>query len=249
MAVYSLATAAARTSGGRYFLPADWVFLLYYAMGIAHIAAWIWGWLSDKRPENILNPVESTQINNVPFWKQAVLIAVFMLIGGVPVILDRAIPPKYTLLQKFDVRNQWKADWMLKPLELTEQQWDSFVLQPDSFIYRGRALYPRYYAQDQGEPDRFSAGRVQNFPRLVLEVIGPAGVDGMVNGVLPLEKMPDALPNGADVTVIGCRSELNDELLAVIIEGEDGGILRRSPSTKWTCPVTLPVCDDNRVCR
>ena len=61
--------------------------------------------------------------------------------------------------------------------------------------------------------------------------------------------MPDSLPNGADVTVIGCRSELNDELLAVIIEGQDGGILRRTPATTWSCPVKLPVCDDNRECR
>jgi hypothetical protein len=138
---------------------------------------------------------------------------------------------------------------MLKPLELTEQEWDSFIAQPGSFVFKGMALYPRYYAQGQGEPDRFSAGRVQNFPRLVLEVIGPAGVEGMVTGVLPLEKMPDTLPNGADVTVLGCRSELNDDLLAVIIEGEDGGILRRSPGTTWTCPLPPPVCDDNRVCR
>jgi hypothetical protein len=171
-----------------------------------------------------------------------------MLIGSIPVILDRGISPKYNILQKYAVRNQWKADGMLKPLDLTAEQWDSFVLQPSSFVYKGRALYPRYYAQDQGEPDRFSAGRVQNFPRLVLEVIGPAGVDGMVNGVLPLEKMPDTLPNGADVTVMGCRSELNDELLAVIVEGEDGGIILRSPAAQWTCPVKLPVCNDNREC-
>ena len=138
---------------------------------------------------------------------------------------------------------------MLKPLGLTEQEWDSFIAQPASFVFKGRALYPRYYAQGQGEPDRFSAGRVQNFPRLVLEVIGPAGVEGMATGVLPLQKMPDALPNGADVTVLGCRGEWNDDLFAVIIEGEDGGILLRSPGSTWTCPVTPPVCDDNRVCR
>jgi hypothetical protein len=249
MAAYSLATAAARTSGGRYFIPADWVFMLYFAFGIAQLVTWLSGWLSENSWRSILRPVESTHIEKVPAWKPVVLTLVFMFIGSVPVILDRAIPPKYTQLQKNEIRSQWKADWMLKPLELTEDEWESFITQPASFVFKGRALYPRYYSQGQGEPDRFSAGRVQNFPRLVLEVIGPAGVEGMVTGVLPLEKMPDTLPNGADVTVLGCRSELNDDLLAVIIEGEDGGILRRSPGTTWTCPLPPPVCDDNRVCR
>ena len=77
---------------------------------------------------------------------------------------------------------------MLKSLEITDREWESFIAQPGSFVYRGRALYPRYYEQNKGEPDRFSAGRAQGFPRLVLEVIGPTGVEGMVDGVLPLEK-------------------------------------------------------------
>ncbi len=249
MAAYSLATAAARTSGGRYFIPSDWVFLLYYAVGLSQLVIWLSGWLTDKQAETVLQPIGSMTFAKVAVWKPVVITIAFMVAGSVPVILDRAIPPKYTQLQKYELRSQWKQDWMLKPLGLTEQQWDSFIAQPASFIFKGRALYPRYYEQGQGEPDRFSAGRVQNFPRLVLEVIGPAGVEGMVTGVLPLEKMPDALPNGADVTVLGCRGEWNDDLLAVIIEGEDGGILLRSPGTIWTCPVTPPVCDDNRVCR
>ncbi len=249
MAAYSLATAAARTSGGRYFIPADWVFLLYYAVGLSQLVIWLSGWLTDKQSDAVLRPVGSKTYANVVVWKPVVLTIAFMFAGSVPVILDRAIPPKYIQLQKYELRSQWKDDWMLNPLEITEQQWDSFIAQPASFVFKGRALYPRYYAQGQGEPDRFSAGRVQNFPRLVLEVIGPAGVEGMVTGVLPLEKMPDALPNGADVTVVGCRGEWNDDLFAVIIEGEDGGILLRTPGTTWTCPVTTPVCDDNRVCR
>ncbi len=249
MATYSLATAAARTSGGRYFIPADWVFLLYYAFGLAQLSIWLSAWLKVSKVDPVINLVESVPVKKVLVWKPIALTLAFMVAGSVPVILDRAIPPKYTQLQKYELRSQWKQDWMLKSLELTEQQWDSFIAQPASFVFKGRALYPRYYAQGQGEPDRFSAGRAQNFPRLVLEVIGPAGVEGMVSGVLPLEKMPDSLPNGADVTVLGCRGELNDDLFAVIIEGQDGGILHRSPGTSWTCPVILPVCDDNRVCR
>lgn len=249
MFAYSLATAAARTSGGRYFIPADWVFLLYYAVGLSQLVVWLSAWLTDKQMGSVLRPVGSKPIKKAAVWEPVVLTIAFMFVGSVPVILDRAIPPKYTQLQKYELRSQWKADWMLKPLGLTEQQWDSFIAQPASFVFKGRALYPRYYTQGQGEPDRFSAGRVQEFPRLVLEVIGPAGVEGMVTGVLPLEKMPDALPNGADVTVLGCRGEWNDDLLAVILEGEDGGILLRSPGTTWTCPVTPPMCDDNRVCR
>ncbi len=45
---YSLATAVARTSGGRYFIPVDWVFLLYFAIGISQVVVWVNTWSTWK---------------------------------------------------------------------------------------------------------------------------------------------------------------------------------------------------------
>lgn len=243
---YSLATAAARTSGGRYILPADWVFLLYFAFGLAQIVIWINLWLNNNLFTTVLVPVENDPAENRKMLPLVNLAVIFLLIGGTPTIFDRFISPRYTILDKTSIRQEWSEDWMLRSLDITREEWDAFITQPDAVVYEGRGLYPRFYPQNQGEPDRFSSARAQAFPRLVMDVVGP---QGNMSGVLPLDKAPEPIPNGSDVTVVGCRSKLNDDWFAVIIEGQDGMILRRSPKTRWTCPATLPVCDDNRVCQ
>ena len=81
-------------------------------------------------------------------------------------------------------------------LDLAEEQLNTFLQLPEAVVYRGMGLYPRFYLHDKGEPDHFSAFRVQTFPRLVMDVIGPAG---NAVGVLPLDELPGSLPNGVDV--------------------------------------------------
>jgi 4-amino-4-deoxy-L-arabinose transferase-like glycosyltransferase len=245
IAAYSLATAAARTSGGRYFIPADWVFLLYFAIGISQLVVWINKWLNGTGMETVLEPAEKSPSMEIPGWKMGAIACLFILLGSLPAILDRVIPSRYIKVEKSELPGEFSQSGVLKSLGISKDELDKFLKLPDAVAYRGKGLYPRYYAQDQGEPDRFSPMRSQPFPRLVLDIIGPTGTD---SGVLPMEKMPVNLPNGKNVLVIGCNNKLNDEWLALFVEGADSQIILRSPAAKWTCPVTLPVCDDNRIC-
>lgn len=240
---YSLATAAVRTSGGRYIIPADWVAILYFAIGLAHIIYWGSKWYGCKLPFPVLDSQSRNDIgkNNIR-WIVGV-ITVFMLTGSVPVILNNLIPRRYEPVEKNQTASYLSERGLLDDLGISRDRLESFLLLPDSVAYRGMGLYPRFYPQDKGEPDQFSAFRVQKFPRLVMDIIGPSF---SVTGVLPIQKSPESLPNGSDVMAIGCTSKYNNDWLALLV---DDVVYLRSPVAEWTCPVHLPECDDNRICR
>ncbi len=240
---YSIATAAVRTSGGRYIIPADWVCILYFAFGLTQLIYWIRKWYGATS----LNPILDSQKVDEPGlvhrkWIVAIVLT-FLICGSLPVILNNFVPQRYQSINKSNLVSELSSRMDLNKLGLSENQLNDFLLLPDSVVSYGMGLYPRFYAQGKGEPDQFSAFRVQNFPRLVMDVIGPSTP---VTGILPIQKSPESLPNGSDVLAIGCKDKYNNDWLALIV---DNVVYLRSPETEWTCPVRLPECNDNRVCR
>jgi hypothetical protein len=246
MIAYSLATAAARTSGGRYFLPADWVMLLYFAIGISQIVEWNHNWLQLNILQPAIEPQTEDRKSGKPYWQLGAAACFFIFLGCSPILFDRAIPRQYPLVDKSTLFEDLKSQGLIDPLGISEAELKTFLQSPNAVIYKGRGLYPRFYSQDQGEPDRFSAMRGQAFPRLVMDVINQ---NGAVSGVLPLLQSPNALPNGSEILAIGCRGELNDDWLSLIVGDTNKQIIMRTPAAKWVCPVTLPVCDNNRICQ
>lgn len=246
LVAYSLATAAARTSGGRYILPADWVVMFYFAIGIAQVYYWGVGWPGDGKFESVPGQHDNEIKRTFSVWKISSLVMFFVLIGGIPVILDRLIPQRYERVDKTTLVTELDNRGLITLLGTTKAELGTFLQLPDAVAYNGRGLYPRFYAMNQGEPDQFSAARGQPFPRLVMSIIGPHKI---ADGVLPLSKSPDVLPNGADVLAIGCKGELNDDWLALIVNTPEPAVYMRNPVAEWNCPVPLPVCDGNRNCR
>ena len=56
---YNLANAFARTSGGRYLVPMDWIVLFYFALGLFQIILWgmtLFGFKDEHDVENISMP-------------------------------------------------------------------------------------------------------------------------------------------------------------------------------------------------
>lgn len=246
MLVYSLATAAARTSSGRYFLPADWVGIVYFSLGIAQLVAWISLWWSGKEFETETPQHTETSKSRFPVVKAALVFALFVLIGSAPVLLDRLIPVQYQHVEKTTVAAELEEKGLAGSLPINQTNLITFLQSPDAIAYHGLGLYPRYYEMNKGEPDQFSEARGLPYPRLVLTVIGP---DFRTSGILPLIHSPANLLNGSDVIAIGCKGELNDDLFALIVDGPQKQVLLRNPAAEWVCPAKPPVCDDNRQCQ
>ena len=243
---YHLANAFARTSGGRYLVPVDWVVLLYYAFGIIQILLFVASFLGyDGEGEEEKEVIKQ----NFPLQKGALYIfPFFLLIGGITII-DQVIPARYAEFGINDLQEE-----ILLETSINEDELNDFLTSPKSRLFTGRSLYPRFYFSGKGE---HSAGKDafenKEFPRLTFTMIGPFGQTGVV---LPLDESPSYFPNAADVILLGCQHPKAGYLYPyidalVVIVLDDGGeiIYARQPEAPLQCPLLEPICNGNGDCR
>jgi hypothetical protein len=168
-----------------------------------------------------------------------------ILIGGTVPLAGYLYPQRYPETSPSKLID--KIVPYLNPLNLSRADVEKFLSQPQAVILDGRALYPRFYLQDRGEPVSYKPFRAVNYPRTVFLLIGPGGLD---YAILP-GGQPKVFPNASDAILIGCRStdgefEIVSTLLVVL--PEQGVTYSRSPASTLTCPLPEPVCDNNRNC-
>ena len=249
---YMAANALARTSGGRYIIPVDWIVYFYFGLGLVQLSGWLgslFGWDTARFAPSIAGQQQNPPVkgrSRVWVWGMIIPLG-FLLLGATTVLLERAFPPRYP------ARSQAGLAAEVLPLEkltgagISAGELESFLAGRTARLYLGRALYPRYYGIDQGETDRFSHYGVRQYPRLALTLIGAHGNTGVI---LPLMEAPAYLPNGSDVIALGCQGEDDhlDALLLVVLQ-PDETILLRSPSAALTCPLPEPVCENSQSCK
>ena len=94
-------------------------------------------------------------------------------------------------------------------------QTQALAKEPGALVLRGRAIYPRYYAAGEGEPQSAKTGYSDMpQPRLVFFLLGQT--NSLV--VLDLPQSPDFFPNAADVTLIGLPRKGYIQAEAVLVE-------------------------------
>ena len=240
---YYAANSFARTSGGRYLVPVDWILYLYLAIGLIELIQAIGAFLGTQT--DTTGPKPASHVN--PWSKQTGIVLGALLILGlmIPVIPSMVKPFYPERLKKTEVINQVNATDLWSVIPLTKDQAEEFIGIPKSVALQGKALYPIYFKQDSGLPliPRFSQS-VRAYPRLVFKVIGTR-LNTFV--ILPSETIPE-LPHAAEVIVIGCKEQYEIQALAVILPDQNVGYVR-SPESPMACPLTIPVCDDNKNCQ
>ena len=249
---YHLSNAFARTSGGRYLIPVDWVILLYYALGIIEILFFISSLLGFK-----IEPKEkiiSYKNSSFSYQKEIFYILPFFFFVGSITMLDQLPAPRYPALTSEQIQEQIIQGEYLKESSISEKELDIFLQNTKARIYLGRALYPRFYPIGGGEHSQGSdAFENKDFPRLTFTMIGTFGKTGVV---LPLDESPSYFPNVTDIILIGCQHPTKEYLfpyidaIAVILFDEDHEVIyMREPETQLQCPLPDPICDGNRNCR
>lgn len=243
---YTLGVALARTSGGRYIVPVDWVFPLYFAIGLVQLTLWLltlFGYLE--------NGTESGNIirNNHRFqpywvWKCLLVIAGFLLLGAAPLASEHIIPKRYPDRSKLEAYQLLVERGDIYKMGFDTQEVEKFLQDKNSVFRIGRALYPRFFHPNTGEPAK-GAYRYMDFQRLVVTVISP---DGVFNGVLPIGAFPNIIPHAADIAIIGCDNS-DASLLALVVFGDEDIVYSRTPKAALTCPIPDPICDGNGNCR
>ena len=239
---YNLSNAFARTSGGRYIVPMDWIITIYFLLGVLQVIFWFANTLRINWKFEVYDPPE--HINNTkPAMANSILVLCALLgIGFLIPFSEKLHPERY---EHFNIISLLvDNEQTLSPAGLDMQAISSFQQNNEAAVLIGRALYPRYYKKDQGEPIFYPTLNMP-FPRTTFTLIGPDGENGVI---LPGE-VPTYFPHATDVLVIGCRNTDYLDALAVIVLDEKSVVYTREPKSELQCPLQQPVCDNNSNCK
>ena len=241
---YNLSNGFARTSGGRYVVPIDWILTIYFLIGVfqaiilfATALGIRWTLFSETTSQE--TPKQSASRNNI--YRALGILALLFGLGALIPLAETLYPERYTSIDASKVLSEREAQITSAGLSLSEI--NLFLQNPNAEILVGRVLYPRYYIENEGEV-HFYPVVTMGFPRLTFTLIGKNGEKGII---LPGEK-PEYFPHAVDTLVIGCKEQRYVDALAVILLDEAGGVYTRSPESPLQCPLKQPVCDNNHNC-
>ena len=242
--LYNLSNGFARTSGGRYIVPVDWIVTVYFLIGVFQTIVLFAGVLG-TRWALFSDPVEGDIPKRI-FTKRDVLrvvtsLAILFGLGALVPLAEVVYPDRYQNVNPAEILAEHESQ--IASVGLHPQEIHSFLQNPSAEVSVGRVLYPRYYIENEGEV-HFYPVVVMGFPRTTFTLIGPKGEQGIV---LPGEK-PDHFPHTADALVLGCREQLYVDAIAVILLDETEAVYTRSPESPLQCPLKQPVCDNNHNC-
>jgi len=222
---YHFSNAAARNSGWRYLLPADWIFLVYFAAGIYAIV----NLGIQSRKTASAKPVSAGKSVNV-FILAASAVGIFCN-GFLPLLAETSFPKVYP---KTTIQNTRQV-FINSAVNLSSEDQhglDKLLDDPDVVVMNGRMLYPRYYGEKEGEEKTGKTGYTPlPYSRYVFLVAGdPEGtvIFPQLNPELPLR-------NAQDVFLIGCMNGLAVKARMVVLPDQKSAVFTALPSLPWTC--------------
>ncbi|MEJ5202240.1 MAG: hypothetical protein WHV66_08395 [Anaerolineales bacterium] len=233
---YNLGNALTRRSGGRFFLPVDWVGIFFYALGLAQILIWL-ALLWKVNLPFFMSIVDASDSITLPKLSQGrhsllrgALVGVSVLVvGALLPLAELVVPPRYTQTAQQVIQTApfTNAD-RLRLLNLLDI--------PETVAYYGRGIYPRYLKAGEGLR---SSEPYRDQDRLRFEIIGAQSNEVF----LPLAEPPVFFPSGSDVIAIGCIDKgYLDALVVIVLNDTDNYFYWRSktvqppPCTTTTAP-------------
>jgi hypothetical protein len=246
-AFYNLSNSLARTSGGRYVVPMDWIITLYFMAGILFLFTET-ARATHLRTVSIFSSAPSEKDTNSPAgfaWRKTILILIMLFAAGSLIPLsEKLYPARYANFNIPETLQERQSQVMEAGLDT--EKLNAFLKSPGAEALVGRTLYPRSYRMGQGEVSfYFYPFTNMDFPRTGFFLVGPHGQD---NIILP-GGTPQSLPHTADALVIGCREQNYVDALLVIVLDDSGAVYKRSPMPEeLACPMKQPVCDNNSQC-
>jgi hypothetical protein len=195
---YAFSTSLARYSGWRYIFPADWVGYFYFALGAVELfsmLAVLFGADSRRAFPELVSQIDAPPNHR---WKFAALAGIFILIGGMPWMIESAIRNPDPIC----------ADSIPACLALqgvNEEKAGAFLDQPGAVSLTGRVLYPRYFPRFDGlgSTNPAPAFAPRDFPRIGFFMLTPGGVEQVL---LPM-KGSRPFPHAQDAILIGCQRD------------------------------------------
>ena len=240
---YMLALGLARTSGGRYIVPVDWVIYFYFGLGLVQAGLWAVRLWQPARPQLIAISQPAGELGQLR-WRTGLgaVLAVFLVGLSLP-MTNTFFRDPFLVVSKNGVLQMLAEGGLLDKLGYyTAQEVENFSYMPDASIIYGRALFPRYLDY---QTDAYAKEIYNDLPKknshLVFEMIFPNAWK-TIN--LPLDSSPAFFPDAADVIILGCKTDRYIDGRAVIVyptaqkssQGQAPVIYLASPAKPLSCP-------------
>ena len=193
---------------------------------------------------------ETMTTSNVEFQdltkKQSLkTIPALILMLGIGMLLplsEMFFTPRYQAQSAEDTLSGLEQSGFLEQSGYSREELLEFLSHPNALIRVGRALYPRYYRADEGEPDRSVYYRSLAYQRLVFSLIGPSTPQAQ-GVVIPGDPPPLSL-HAMDVVVLGCWNTTYYapfiDAVVVFVTSDDGYVYNRTPASPLECPMQIP---------
>jgi hypothetical protein len=244
-AIYAAANSLARTSGGRYIVPIDWIVILFFGLGLTVVLEA--GQAFFKRQSANGEPVRpAVEERNPPHWgiKAFGLVACFGLIGGLIPFSQTLNPLRYQSASQYELIEKFVG------FGLEREALQEFLKNENAAILQGAALYPRYFHQDEGHRS-WPPYQKTDYPRTIFVLIGP---QPQAHTIILAGPAREYFPHNSDVLVLFCKHEKdafdNVILNALLVALPGQNILYQTqPERPLECPVAKPICNNNKSCR
>lgn len=240
LAAYFAVNSLGLTSGGRYIAPVDWIVCIFFMAGwmlvASHFLAWA-GAVSDKVPVADDEAIV-LDISHIPWLRVGLAFVAVFAVGCLLPLSERSFTPRYQVRSTVEVLDSLEQSGLLQQSGLTAEDLTAFMSDPNALMLEGRALYPRYYKEDQGEQDLSTYYRWYEYPRLVFTLIGPYSPQSQ--GVVIAGDRPTISLHTADVIVFGCYTKDYMPYISsvVVFVTSDGGyVYNHNPAVPLRCPL------------
>jgi hypothetical protein len=242
--LYAAANAFARTSGGRYLVPMDWIVIVFFGLGLTVLLEAGQSFFKREQGAAESDP-PAAGVRKSAHWgvKALGVVACFGIIGGLIPLSQNLHPLRFEKVPN---------DALVKKLGdygLIETKIDEFLENNEAAaLMDGAALYPRFLGQGYGIPS-WPPYKAVEYPRTIFTLIGPRPAHVIVVLTGPV---PDWLPHNSDVLVLGCKRDYEPERIydaLLVILPEKGVVYHANPERPLQCPVAEPICNNNKSCR
>jgi hypothetical protein len=192
--VYNLWMALFLSSGARLIVPLDWSVHLYELFGFLVLGGVLLSFANGAQKK--ISTWIQTYFNEQPVADEPSELSRrrFILSLVIVLLLGAFLPVTESIfLQKYPLKSQ---EELVQQLGVTAEAGEIALF--------GRALYPRYYREEDGEPETAKLGYgPEERARLMFFLVGPR--NGLV--IFELQDAPPFFPNASDVYIIGTQMD------------------------------------------
>lgn len=233
---YNASVSVGRISGWRFILPADWITLVYFSIGLIQFSYIVWFVVTRSMQDVSASSESQTVEKTSASWVNATTIAVvFLLIGSSVTYGNRLFSNRYPEKSTQQLMSEYLVTAELLDQPFTEDELSRFLQSESAVIVYGQAIYPYYLKADSGPINHaWPAYKPRPYNRVVFYLVGSESS----NVILPIPSPKFDFPDGADVIVLGCLNDNGDvEALSVLLTGESPSLFTREPMPVPTCPL------------